>query len=596
MISTAQSSAPATSERQPPAGLRDRNTRLTGRVAAHAAVIGVVLAAAVAATWPLAASISTAAPLNLIDSMEAAWIFGWIAHALANEPWNLFNGNIFHPADLSLAFAENLIGVAVFVAPIYWITDNPILTTNIAYLLLLTTSGYGTALLVRELTGEWMPAAIAGAAVAAAPYQVFNLPHTHVVATHLIPWILLVLVRVARDGPTPGRSAALVLLVSLQFWSSLTGGMIAAVGAGAWGAVLFLRSSDRRRVLAHAVVAGAAVIILIAPVGLIYRQVQRNHPEYQRPAEEVLVYAAEPRSYLAPATGGGLFHTTWNEMRNTFGDYASAPWEKWLFPGLWLSIAGTAGVAAGVARALARKPPPWWPSTVLAAALVGVTAFVMTLGPRWGLKPTGFPLPFVLVNGVIPGVGMRVPGRYAVLVILALAILGAAAISAARGRLRTVLLIASVAVLAAETLPARYPIAPVPRLTDAHRSVAAADGAVLHLPTLEFDANGSVTGGSLIREPLQLYFSTAHFRPVVNGYAAFVPTRTAETLRAVHDFPSPGAFDALESVGVTTVVVQTTMLEGTPWAGVVERLGSTPGVALEETDRGVRVYDISNAR
>lgn len=561
----------------------------------HVGTIAVMVAVAITASWPLGASISTAVPLNLIDSMEGTWIFGWIAHAIVNQPLDLFDGNIFHPSSLSLAFAENLIGVGVLVAPVYWVTDNPILTANVAYLLLLTLSGYGTALLVRELTGAWVPGVIAGAAVAAAPYEVFNLPHVHVIATHFVPFILLLLVRIARDGPTWKRTFGVTVLLVWQFWSSLTGGMIAVVAAGAWGFILFLRSRDKVKIVLHGAVAAVAAVVLIFPLAYVYRAVQHNHPEYQRSPEEVLAFSVEPRSYLAPATGGGLFEPQWHRMRDEFGSYPNFAWERWLFPGLWLYIAGATGLAIAALQVIRRAPPRWHPWSALAAATLGTTAFVMTLGPRWGLDPDGFPLPFLIVNRAIPGVGMRVPGRFAVLVVIALALIGGLALGAARGKARAILVAASVAILAAETIPARFPIAEAPRITKANRAVASAPGAVLQLPTLELGPDGVITGPSMIREPIQLYLSTAHFRPVINGYAAFVPARTFEILREIQDFPSDAGFATLEELDVRTVVVQTEMIEGTPWADVVTELEQWSGVTLRASGPGVRVYDITRA-
>ena len=552
-------------------------------------VVGVV------ATWPLTASLATAVPSNLIDSMEATWIFGWIAHALGNDPAGVFDGNIFHPADSTLAFAENLLGVAVFVSPVYAISGNVVLTTNVAYLLVLAASGYGIALLIREVTGQWTPAIIAGAAVVASPYEVMKLTHTHVIATHLIPFILLVLVRMAKNGPSVRRTSLLALLVALQFWSSMTGGMIAIVGVGAWAIVAILWSKDRGRVVLHGAAAAIVAGALIAPLFFVYRSVQQAHPEYQRPAEEVLVYSVEPRSFLAPGTGGGVFDEEWHRLRDRFGGYPDAAWEKWLFPGLWLLLAGSGGLAIGAVVALRRRPILRWPPAVLGAALLCVGGFTMSLGPRWSADPDGFPLPFLVVNKLIPGVGMRVPGRYAVAVVLGLAVLGGCALAMTKGRWRRVALAGSLLLLTAETVPARMRIAQVPRITEAHRSVAQLGGAVLQLPTYELDPNGTVTVASAIREPIQLYLSTAHFRPVVNGYAAFVPTQTLDILAAVQDFPSEPGLRALRAVDVKTVVVEASMVTGTPWERTSQRLDSWPGVVLRWKNESVRVYDISRA-
>ena len=47
-----------------------------------------------------------------------------------------------------------MLGLAVFVAPIYWITADPVLMYNVAFLLAFTVAGAGMYLLARELTGS----------------------------------------------------------------------------------------------------------------------------------------------------------------------------------------------------------------------------------------------------------------------------------------------------------------------------------------------------------------------------------------------------------------------------------------------------------
>jgi hypothetical protein len=82
---------------------------------------------------------------------------------------------------------------------------------------------------------------------------------------------------------------------------------------------------------------------------------------------------------------------------------------------------------------------------------------------------------------------------------------------------------------------------------------------------------------------------------VTNGYAAFFPPSAVQLLRAVQDFPSESSLRLLHRRAVRTVVVQTTMVRGTPWADVVSRLESWPGIRRIATSAGVRVYDIARA-
>src|SRR5436309_2469542 len=195
------------------------------------AVFAVITAAAVVATWPLARYASSRVPWNLIDSLEHVWIFGWTAHALTHQPLRLFDANIFHPEHMTLAFTENMLGIGIVVAPVCWLTGNPILATNLAALLLYAVGGYGVYLLVREIGGLRAPALLAGVAYTVTPYRVLNVVHLHVIASHLTPYVLVLLLALRSSRRERRRVVGVGLLVALQFWSSLTASLFTVVAA-----------------------------------------------------------------------------------------------------------------------------------------------------------------------------------------------------------------------------------------------------------------------------------------------------------------------------------------------------------------------------
>ncbi|HET7453589.1 MAG TPA: hypothetical protein VFL12_12655, partial [Thermoanaerobaculia bacterium] len=75
-------------------------------------------AASAAMTWPLVRGL----PRFLSDPGDpllCAWILHWDWKQLIHDPVHLFDGNIFYPARLTLAFSENLLGAALFGFPLY---------------------------------------------------------------------------------------------------------------------------------------------------------------------------------------------------------------------------------------------------------------------------------------------------------------------------------------------------------------------------------------------------------------------------------------------------------------------------------------------
>src|SRR3954469_24433475 len=96
-----------------------------------AAVALGLLAIALAATYPLALHFTTHLPNDLGDPVLNVWILGWDAKAIANGLKGFWEAPNFYPYHHTLAFSDHLLGIAIFTAPVQWITRNAVLTYNI---------------------------------------------------------------------------------------------------------------------------------------------------------------------------------------------------------------------------------------------------------------------------------------------------------------------------------------------------------------------------------------------------------------------------------------------------------------------------------
>src|SRR4051812_15394615 len=89
---------------------------------------------AVAMTWPLASHIRTAVAYPG-DPYINSWILDWDWYATLHRPLHLFDANAFHPAKDSLAFSENLYGIALALFPLRVLGLDALTAHNIAVLL-----------------------------------------------------------------------------------------------------------------------------------------------------------------------------------------------------------------------------------------------------------------------------------------------------------------------------------------------------------------------------------------------------------------------------------------------------------------------------
>lgn len=541
---------------------------------------------AVFLTWPLAPNLSTRVPQDLGDPLENAWILSWGAHAIWEQPLALFHANMFFPKQFTLAFAENMLGISIPLAPIFWVTGDAILLTNVAALAVTVAAGVGVALLVGRLTSSRPAAVAAAAAFMATPYRVASLSHIHVIAIHLLPFLLLTLIGVARR-PAWWKAVVVGGLVGAQFWSSLTGGVVTLVAIGCWG--LWTLATHRPQALRAAAVSGLGLVLgllLAAPVLSAYRHARDQNPEYAHPEVEVLENSTTPGSFAYPPPGGPTVRTIYRSLAEDFGGGASG--EETLFPGFVLTAAGLAGLVAALAA-------PRWRREVLLAVVLAAAGAILSFGPRWGGREDGLPLPFAVVSNLVPGGLTRVPARFGSLVPLALALLLGLGIARLRRPHAAAVAAVVVAALALEAWPQGQPFVRTPAISAAYEALADREGAVLSLPTLEYTDDGALIVPSVYREAHHLYFSTGDFRPRTNGYGAFVPTHYAAMAQQLQEFPTAESLQLLGRSGIDTVIVERELAAASRWAGAAERLRRWPGVTILAEEGSAVVFDITDA-
>jgi hypothetical protein len=198
-----------------------------------------------------------------------------------------------------------------------------------------------------------------------------------------------------------------------------------------------------------------------------------------------------------------------------------------------------------------------WPNAsgyYVGLTLVGVIA---SFGPQLWLGATLRVRPlYAQLQDLVPAVhSLRVPGRFGILVTTGLAVLagfGAAALARWLDRpgWRTATLTALGALAVLETWVVPLPLTSVPTSPgEADRWLATRRDpeAVVVLPMYEARA--------VHLESVRLVGSTAHWHPLVNGYAAYFPPGYFADVGTLNAFPAPAAVDRLRALYVRYVVI-----------------------------------------
>jgi hypothetical protein len=506
--------------------------------------LGAFVVAALAATWPLVLSMGRATAGGDADPMLVSTVLAWDADRFAHGLRGFWDAPWLFPYRHSLAYSEHLIGVAIFTAPIQWISSNPFLAYNAAYFGSYVLAGFGMFALTRALWGRADAALLAGLAFELTPYRLAQASHLQVLMNGWMPAGLLALHRYFANGSRRSLAAFAAIFVVL----GLSNGYYLyffALPVTVVIAAEMMRGTPalpRGRMLLDLTVAGLFVALAIAPIALVYYQLQREHG-FTRTIEQ-LGLSAGIADYFHVAsdawTWGGLLSIGRGELE--------------LFPGFIV----LAFAAVGVATIGERK------RTRLVATYLAIAALA-----AWLAMGPGPLTPYGLLFRLLPGFSaLRVPARITSVFIVAIAVLAGAGFSWLFARLSRRTATVTVAVLAATILlegQHGVGLTATPNPKDKSWDSVAYEwlkssppGAALELNVTQLDDVRPFT--------IAYQFHTlTHRHPIVNGYAGW--KSSIQELFGSYASPlrEPGlAADALR--GLRTIGVRYILLHASTFA------------------------------
>jgi hypothetical protein len=226
-------------------------------------------------------------------------------------------------------------------------------------------------------------------------------------------------------------------------------------------------------------------------------------------------------------------------------------------------------------------------------AVLAVVTLWLSLGTPFGL--------YRLVYGW-PGFSfIRVPSRFTILTLLAVAMLAAAGFERLASRLkndsvRRAFAVAVAAVLVAEFFAAPLGVAPF------RIELPAADRWLATRPTPFVVAEVPLASpndvvASARRQSLYMLHSAAHWQKTIHGYSGMQPALHDELYPEMLRFPDEGTLARLAALGVTYVVVHGELYSDEEWSAIAARLDRSGGwLALEHVDGKARVYSLRRSR
>lgn len=549
------------------------------------------LGAALLLTHPLSGSLGSALPGNLGDPLLNTWTLGWGAQWLGGgRP--VWDAPIFHPHPDTFAYSEHLLGISLFVAPVYWLTGNAVLMYNVALLASFVLAGAGMYLLVKSLTGRRDVAIVMALAFACSPIRIAQIARLQMLMTGWLPLALWGIHRYAatrRGGYLATFGISSVLLVLSNMYMLLIGAL--PIGAALLFELIRKRGWSHRLTLARDF---ALVLVLAAfalwPVVDKYRDVQASMG-FARDTDEVVRYSATPRSYLSA--------------------FETMEWLPWVYPektadralyagGAILLLAGIAiviAIAIAASGRLRRLNPAQGQDRAAFGfyLLLTIASVALSFGPilrDWHGQPIGAG-PYQWVQTLLPAIeGLRAPGRFGLVAAIGLGVMAGFCatwlIGASTGTRRRAVLIAAALFVVVEAWPVRFIVEPF------HAAGRPEDEAL-------YQYLGEQPAASLVELPGAPHVSKVpngvlvyqletldHPHALVNGSTGF-NTPLADLIEGTGSpFSDPTEVAAgvtmLRAIGVRYVAIHTADYLDPEHAGrIVDALRRAPGLVAQRT-------------
>lgn len=502
---------------------------------ASAALLFAVLT--IVLTFPLALRMSDHVR-DAGDPLLNTWILAWDVEQLAGGNFrHFFDANIFFPHRRTLAYSEHLFPQALLAAGPLLASGNPILAYNVVFLCAFFTSALGMYVLAYRLTASRTASAVAGVIYAFSPFMFDHLSHLQVLSAGGIPLTYFFLVRFFdrerwRDALLTAVCFVIQALANGYFALFLALFLALTV---LYHAVSARKLLDRAFLLKLAAMA-AVVAVLTGPFFYQYLELKTEMGlEREIHASARLVsYAAVPEF--------NLLYGRWKLGEN----------ETRLFPGIVpLALAGV-----GIASLRRKRRESYWLRLFVMTLLL---AFVLSLGEKG---------PFRIVHAHVPGFdAIRAVARVHVFTLLSLAVAAAfgarRVLAAAADWKRSAAGALAVVLITAEYLSIPLPLEKIPvgdEIPAVYKWLARQEGGP---PVLELPLRPQYRPGCE-----RVYYSTYHWKPIVNGFSGFIPPLYGELVRRWNEEPPEQTVDDAVALGVRYLVAHKGQMSAEESAGL----------------------------
>lgn len=507
-------------------------------------------------TYPLIFNLTDTLP-SLGDESLITWIISWNIHSFITDPSNIFNANIFYPYQNSLSFSDAFFTSSVIAFPFILITGQPAIAYNINLIISLATLGFFTYLLVLFLSKDQFSGIISGTLVAFSTYTLNRTMHLQLISIQWIPLCILFFLLYIKKQQFKYLIFLSIFFI-LQSANSFFPGYFLLLCFSIILLSIYLKDKKSLVLFFNKKVYGLIILtgFVLLPIAIPYFKTSSEF-SYVRDIRDAIHFANRPEY--------------------TFYPNGSTRLEKFLIQAIYPKDKGPyfydgyIGLAFFILtffmiiyRFIFSKKDPH--NYFLSFFIIGISSFILSLGPvlQWGGRvikdPFIIPLPYAVLYYLIPGFkGFRNSARWEMLMLFVMSIaIGLALAKLMSKKSLLVKIFITFIICATIILEFNFPkqYAKVPKKEEFPKvysfiNTLPKDAVIIEFPIYNWDML-PYSKQELMRE----YFSTAHFRKMVNGGSGFTPSPWQEMVRSLMiEFPNNKSLDSLKKIKVKYIIL-----------------------------------------
>ncbi len=494
------------------------------------------------------------------DELLIAWIQNWNIHTFLNHPSNIlgiFNTNSFYPYLNTLAYSETFLTSSILsLVPIIFIKE-PIAANNFTIISSLTLLGFFSYILSFYITKKHLFSFLSGILIQFSPAILDKIVHIQVLTVYFFPLSIYFLLNFLKTKKYIYYLLFLLILLAQIYNSFLPGYYIIF---SSLLIILFFILKDKKRIklfISKKIIFSSLILVLlILPVITPYYFVSSEF-KYTRDLRDSIHLALQPEDLISTNS-----YSKFNNIFSTFFFNKCSSSKCDIKPGFIGGIFSILSVFSIFYLIKNWKKEDHTIKGLTASAILGI---ILSLGPFLHLfratihKPFPIPLPYSLFYFLFPGFnGFRNSSRFEILFILTIAILIAYVLKNFFKKTNKIKLgIISAVLILGIIYEFNFPINfyPILQKKDFPKVYTWLDKTpketvIIEMPIFTWNMQPYV-----FNENWRLYYSTVHFRNMINGASGFSPFPWQDfVIKVLREFPSNNSILELKKRRVDLII------------------------------------------